>query len=426
MLTFQTVNPIYNKKIEVQHLSIIFKTHLERILGWKDPFITSSYVRATASLPELESKKMIAVEYHNVDGSMPLVRISEKGVVGGHDFKIGHYTDFQVAYLTGRDYVGDELTLFAAVKSDGFEKFDAAVKDLKKRLAQSENEGKLTIYTVDHGQARTYTVPLVPVSEDSMICDQVIMKDIKTDLSTFFNGDELFKHFEIAHRRGILMHGPPGCGKTMMCKHIATIAKVPVVQFFASAGCDTGDLMRFFEYMADISPAIVILEDLDSLFKGDLSRSNFLNIVDGACTDKNLSLLILATTNHVKDIDEALTQRPSRFDRHYHFDYPNTALRREYIIKRFARLKSLVDDEKLIEVMVNETEKMSFAHLNEIYTQACLKAIANKQRDLKLSYIREAADNVKRETTSKKTTVGLAPLADFDKNKGKYISGNDD
>jgi AAA+ superfamily predicted ATPase len=426
MLSYEKVNPLYNEKIEVQHLATIFKTHLKKILKWDNPYLTSSYIRATGHLPELEAKKAIKVEYHDIEGSLPLVRLSEKGAIGGHDFRLGFYSDFNVAYLTGRDYVGDELTLFAALQTDGFEVFDREVKRIYKEVAQKDNEGKLTIYTIEHGQARTHSVPFVPITTENMICDQNILKDIQTDLSTFFSDDQLFKHFDIAHRRGILMHGPPGCGKTMMCKHIATISKVPVVQFFASAGCDTGDLIRFFEYMADISPAIVILEDLDSLFKGDLSRSNFLNIVDGACTDKNLSLLILATTNHVKDIDEALTQRPSRFDRHYHFDYPSTALRAEYIRKRFAKIKSLVEDEEKIKAYVEYTEKMSFAHLNEIYTQACLKAINKKQLELTLQDIKDAAENVKRETTTKKSQVGLAPLVSIDNRRGSYVSSTND
>jgi SpoVK/Ycf46/Vps4 family AAA+-type ATPase len=421
MVSYEKINPIYHRKIEVIHLATIFKRHLE-LLGWKNPIITNSYLRSSSNLPELESKKAIKVEHHDLDNSFStLARFTDKGDLSGYDFKVGIYVDYDVAYLIGRDYVGDDLTLFAAKSDTSLKDFDKAVKKLYKDLAQKQNAGKLTIYTIEHGQAKTHHVPMAQVTSMDMICDPAMLNEITSDLSTFFESDEVFKHFDISHRRGILLHGPPGTGKTLMAKYIATIAKVPVVQFFASAGCDTGDLIRFFEYMSDISPAIVILEDLDSLFKGDLSRSNFLNIVDGACTDKNLSLLILATTNHIKDIDEAITQRPSRFDRHYFFDYPNENLRREYILNRFKKLDSLVNDKVVVDTFVKHTEKMSFAHLNEIYTQACLKAIGKNKRELSLEFVKESIENVKKETTNKKSQVGMAPLAAFDKDKGDYI-----
>jgi hypothetical protein len=344
----------YESRIEAIHFASVFKQHLKSNLGWESPAITSSYMGSMNMAMELVQAKMIEVEY--LDGLFDpyITRLTEKGKNLGYYFRVAVFKDFDVAYLYGFDYVGDELNLYAASSEDKFAPFFAAVKLRYKDYAKKENAGKLTIYTIEHGSPKTHVIPFAPITEETMVCEKETLDSIKTDLATFFADEELFKKFDIAHRRGVLLHGPPGCGKTMMCKHIATIAKVPVVQFFASAGCDTGDLIRFFEYLSDISPAIVIFEDLDSLFKGDLARSNFLNILDGACTDKQLSLLILATTNHVKEIDEALTQRPSRFDRQYHFDYPSAELRREYILKRFGKLKSLVEDERLMDVFCEE------------------------------------------------------------------------
>jgi SpoVK/Ycf46/Vps4 family AAA+-type ATPase len=311
--------------------------------------------------------------------------------------------------LNGRDYVGDELTLYAAKHPDSLEKFYHQSKEIYRKYNKEKNSDKLTIYAIEHGTVKKHHVPLNNVTEMDMVFDPHVLNEIKLDLSTFFASDAQFHHYEIAHRRGILMYGPPGCGKTMMCKHIASIAKVPVLQFFVPNGCDSSDLINFFEYASDVSPAIVILEDIDTLFKGDLSRSNFLNLVDGVCTDKDTSMLIIATTNHLEDIDEAISKRPSRFDRQYFFNHPTPALREQYIKKRFAKLPNLIDIPEVMQALVKDTEKMSFAHLNEIYTQCCLKTIS--LQPMSIGEVRAIINNVKKETTNKRGALGLAPLA---------------
>jgi SpoVK/Ycf46/Vps4 family AAA+-type ATPase len=67
-----------------------------------------------------------------------------------------------------------------------------------------------------------------------------------------------------------------------------------------------------FEQARRVSPACLILEDLDSLIN-DRNRSYFLNQLDGM--DSNNGLLIIGTTNHFDRLDPGLSSRPSRFDR---------------------------------------------------------------------------------------------------------------
>jgi len=67
-----------------------------------------------------------------------------------------------------------------------------------------------------------------------------------------------------------------------------------------------------FSKARQLSPCVVILEDLDSLIN-DRNRSFFLNQLDGL--EGNDGLLIIGTTNHFERLDPALSTRPSRFDR---------------------------------------------------------------------------------------------------------------
>jgi transitional endoplasmic reticulum ATPase len=75
---------------------------------------------------------------------------------------------------------------------------------------------------------------------------------------------------------------------------------------------EEGGIADVFEKARQMSPCVVVFEDLDSLIN-DGNRSFFLNQLDGI--EGNDGLLIIATTNHFERLDPGLSSRPSRFDR---------------------------------------------------------------------------------------------------------------
>jgi ATP-dependent 26S proteasome regulatory subunit len=111
------------------------------------------------------------------------------------------------------------------------------------------------------------------------------------------------------------------------------------------------------------------LEDIDSLFKGQMTLSHFLNKVDGF--EERNGTLILATTNHPEDIDPALTSRPSRFDRVWIIDNPDQKSRMSYIEQRLTGLCI----NGLQEAVARATEGFSMAYLKELYVTASMIAI---------------------------------------------------
>lgn len=130
------------------------------------------------------------------------------------------------------------------------------------------------------------------------------------------------------------MYGPPGelhyctclCvdidanignGKTISMKAIMKDCDAKgyyplYVKSFRSWKGDEGAMTDVFEKARQLSPCVVILEDLDSLINPS-NRSFFLNQLDGL--ESNDGLLVIGTTNHLDHIDPALRDRPSRFDR---------------------------------------------------------------------------------------------------------------
>lgn len=84
------------------------------------------------------------------------------------------------------------------------------------------------------------------------------------------------------------------------------------VKSFRSWKGEEASMADVFDKARQVSPCVVILEDLDSLINPS-NRSFFLNQIDGL--ENNDGLLVIGTTNHLENIDPALRSRPSRFDR---------------------------------------------------------------------------------------------------------------
>ncbi|KAI0824726.1 P-loop containing nucleoside triphosphate hydrolase protein [Trametes gibbosa] len=166
----------------------------------------------------------------------------------------------------------------------------------------------------------------------------VILKEefktaLKKDIYGFFDSEDLYKSLAIPWKRGLIMYGPPGNGKTISMKAVMKDCDArgyaPLyVKSFRSWRGEEGSMTEVFTKARQMAPCVLILEDLDALIN-DGNRSFFLNQLDGL--EGNDGLLIIGSTNHFDRLDPALNNRPSRFDRKYLFDDPDEDERTLYV-----------------------------------------------------------------------------------------------
>ncbi|KAJ8100267.1 P-loop containing nucleoside triphosphate hydrolase protein [Lipomyces tetrasporus] len=219
-------------------------------------------------------------------------------------------------------------------------------------------------------------------------------QDLRRDTSVFFDSEDVYKSLNVAWKRGILLIGAPGNGKTEAIKAIIKGAYVPclyVKSFKSPMGPEQG-IRAIFTRARQSAPCILVLEDLDSLVE-PTTRSFFLNELDGL--ESNHGILTVATTNHPEKIDQAILNRPSRFDTKYVFNLPSQSLRTEYIRAWLLKLESLGvvivgDQYPTIEEFGHElsrrTEGWSFAYLKELFvsfqlTRAALQSTGKPAGD---------------------------------------------
>jgi hypothetical protein len=215
---------------------------------------------------------------------------------------------------------------------------------------------------------------------DTLILRGRLKEEIREDIHRFFAAQATYEEYGIPWKRGILLVGPPGNGKTLTVKALVNSVSVPclyVKNFRAHHGVDEISIRAVFDRARRMAPCILVLEDLDAQLTPQ-NRSFFLNELDGFAL--NRGILTLATTNHPERLDPAILDRPSRFDRKYPFEVPELPERLAYLALWNAALKpALRLSEEGIGVIADQTEGFSFAYLKELGLSGMMAWIAEPE-----------------------------------------------
>jgi Cdc6-like AAA superfamily ATPase len=192
------------------------------------------------------------------------------------------------------------------------------------------------------------------------------------EISKFWDREEIFKQHELIYKRGILLWGPPGSGKSCILQLIMSdvVDRGGIVIRF-----DDPDLfldgMRAVRKIQPDTPVVVIMEDIDSIIK-EYSESEVLNILDGV--NEVHKVVFLATTNYPDHLGKRIVNRPSRFDKRFKIGMPNKASRKIY----FEHLFEKVSPEEKIRLNLNaeqwakDMNELSMAHMKELFVAVCI------------------------------------------------------
>ena len=234
-------------------------------------------------------------------------------------------------------------------------------------------------------------------------------KEEVSELVEFLKDPKKFQRLGGRIPRGVLMVGPPGCGKTLLAKAIAGEAEVP---FFSISGSDFVEMFvgvgasrvrDLFKQAKENAPCIIFLDEIDAVGRrrgggfssgGNDEREQTLNAIlvemDGfEATDQ---VIVIAATNRVDVLDPALT-RPGRFDREVHVSYPDVEGRLE-ILKVHAKKITLAQDVDL-ERLARGTPMFSGADLAALINEAAILATMSDKDAVDIEDLEEARDKVR-------------------------------
>jgi transitional endoplasmic reticulum ATPase len=196
---------------------------------------------------------------------------------------------------------------------------------------------------------------------------------------------ELFRRLGIDPPKGVLLHGPPGTGKTMIAKAVATETNA---HFTAINGPEViskyygeseKQLREIFDEAANNAPAIVFIDEIDSIcpkredVSGEVERrvvAQMLTLMDGMQGRDNV--IVIAATNRRDAIDPAL-RRPGRFDREIEIGVPDRYGRQE-IMEVHTRGMPISDDYDIDWVLENSYGFVG-ADLAALVRESAMKAL---------------------------------------------------
>lgn len=207
-----------------------------------------------------------------------------------------------------------------------------------------------------------------PIHTDDLLnFTDSISDKILREINSFWKLGKDFRDYGFLHRRGYLLYGPPGGGKSVTVQQIISgLIKNGGIALWADG--HPQNIIEGVQILRKVEPTrhiVVVFEDIDAIID-KFGEAAILSYLDG---EGNVdTLLNIATTNYPRKLDQRIVARPRRFDRVEKIGMPNISIRREYF-----KAKINLEGEEL-EQWVESTKDFSFAALADlIISVKCFK-----------------------------------------------------
>ncbi|OKL58777.1 putative AAA domain-containing protein [Talaromyces atroroseus] len=200
---------------------------------------------------------------------------------------------------------------------------------------------------------------------------------------------QIFTSSKVQPPRGVLLHGPPGCGKTMLANAFAADLGVPFISISAPSvvsgmsGESEKALREHFEEAKKVAPCLIFIDEIDAITPKRESAqremekrivAQLLTCLDDLALEKTdgKPVIVLAATNRPDSLDPAL-RRGGRFDKEINLTVPSEPVR-EQILRTLTRKMQLADDLDL-KTLAKRTAGFVGADLNDLVSTAGAAAI---------------------------------------------------
>ncbi|MDO5862243.1 MAG: AAA family ATPase, partial [Thermoplasmata archaeon] len=325
-------------------------------------------------------------------------RVGVKKVVAKNAEKITFSPTEQLRLQGGEDYLKQVLDGRAIAKGDTItlnvmgNKIDLVVTSFAPSGDAVMICDSTAVKVSDKPAGNTGDVPKVSYDDIGGLGDAV--RKIREMVELPLRHPELFKRLGVEAPKGVLLHGPPGTGKTMLAKAVAgetssnfvSIGGPEIVSKFY--GESEGKLREIFKEAEENAPSIIFIDEIDSIapkreeVTGEEERrivAQLLSLMDGL--NSRGKVVVIGATNRPNSIDEAL-RRPGRFDREIEIGIPDRDGRLE-ILQIHTRGMPLADDVDL-DWLADKTHGYSGADISALTKEAAMAALRRVLPDVDL------------------------------------------
>jgi len=324
------------------------------------------------------------------------------------DNTVIYYPEFKMAVVSFITSYGN-VTSYHCLLFSADESLIQGYFDHIKRSYREKKSNEIKIFQCEsYGVYEKVQYITHAVTRNDVFLEKKLKQDIFRSIDSFFQEDKAFySQFELPYKRGLLLYGSPGNGKTTLVKSIVNSIDAPVAYWQITEHTNSSSMSDVFERAEKLAPMVLVIEDVDSM--PERARSTFLNLLDGATSKEGL--FVIATTNYPEKIDPALINRAGRFDQSYEIPLPNEEIRYDYL--KNTKLSTILETQEQLKEIAEKTEGFSVTQLAEFYKLAALSWYYDKVVDVQgiLDGMKETNAKQKKNTWDSKkanSTMGFA------------------
>jgi ATPase family associated with various cellular activities (AAA) len=206
--------------------------------------------------------------------------------------------------------------------------------------------------------------PAEPVTDEDIVLAEDQLKVLQRNVIDLHTRREVLLANGVPSRRGILLHGPPGTGKTFACRYLCH--KLPGVTRLFVTGTSLLNVNAVFSFARLLQPSVVFFEDVDLIFASreinlySSALGDLLDQMDGLRAHENISVVF--TTNAIDRLEAAIKDRPGRISQCIYMGAPAAEQRRRFLGHQLRRHDAKAVD---LERLVAETDGATQAFLKE-------------------------------------------------------------
>ena len=257
---------------------------------------------------------------------------------------------------------------------------DASIEanDIYYKKCLSYERGNIDFYAVS------------PTSWSSIIMKEDLKENIRQNTVGVLENMEVLSGIGMCPNRNLMLISPPGMAKTMTFRAISCEIEGAMTRIWCTGKSIEypEHVTKLFEAARALAPCVIFTEDID-LIGGDRSSSRdprvlneLLQCLDGA--QENAGVVVIASTNDVTSIDEALSARPGRFDVKIEIPLPDATDRREMLNKFFLGYHANFDPsvtKDTIKTVIDMTDGLTGDYMKNLAKTSVVRAVADGSCD---------------------------------------------